>query len=194
MTHKKDASPVGSTRNEDHLVPSSEDNLGAYTVNPLAGLALEDVTSNVMGPAIGIGSTALGTMFVRKVLAPRLPATVTKFAPLLSGIAGALAAAPLLWWKKDVGISAAGTALILGGTLQLMDYFGVPTTGAYTANRLGAYTAKQVGAYTANQVGALPAGTDDLERLPGNVQQGLNPMAYGGQNHAYGRPYGQYVG
>lgn len=191
MTRMNDASPAGSNSNEaDVLVPRTKETLGAYVANPLAGLDLSDVTDNVMGPALGIGSTILGTLFVKKVLAPHLPTKLGKFAPLLSGVVAAIATAPLMWWKKDVGLQAAGTALMLGVSLQLMDHFG----GALP---VGGYTARRVGAYTAEQVGALPAGMYSnvrAEALPGSVNAALSNKAYGKMGNAYGTAYGQYVG
>jgi len=191
MTRSNDTSLMGSNHHEaDALVPRTKETLGAYVANPLAGLDMSDVTDNLMGPAIGIGSTILGTLFVKKVLAPRLPSSLSKFAPLLSGVVAAIATAPLLWWKKDVGLGAAGTALMLGSSLQLADYLGVPVG-------VGAYAVEKVGAYTAQEVGALPSGmfADVREQvMPNSVDNAVQPAAYGKVGHAYGTAYGQYVG
>ena len=190
MTHRNEASPAGSNHEGDVLVPRAKESLGAYVANPLAGIDMSDITDNLMGPAIGIGSTALGTLFVRKVLAPHLPASLGKFAPLISGVAGAVATVPLMAWKKDVGLQAAATALMLGATLQAAEHFGMAVS-------TGAYTAERIGAYVANPVGALPQGMySDVraEALPASVNAATQARAFGKTGHAYGTPYGAYVG
>ena len=179
MTRNYDTSPAGSTQN-DVLIPKDNKSMGAYIANPIAGLDLTEVSDNLMGPAIGIGSTILGKLVVTKWIEPRLPASVGKFAPLISGVVAAIATVPLALWKRDVGVQAAGTALLLGVTMQAAKHFGTDVLGAYTANELGSIPS--FGRQVRN------------EALPSSVNSALNVNAYGGGGESYGRAFGQYVG
>jgi len=184
-TVSRSGKPVENAQNDPRedqidMVPRTDDNLGAYVVNPLSGLGAAVLDTSTVVPILvgGIGSAA-GFLVARKY-GSRLSPYVSDFAPIVGAGIGSLLSLPLAWWKgKKAAATGVVTSVVTGAAIFGLEKLNL--MGAYSARRISAYTAKQIGAYTAQQIGALPT---QPAIMPAEVRTKLRSSS-----RVYGRSY-----
>jgi len=150
---------------DDVLVERGDENMGAYTIDPLRGI-MAIKADDVIGPAVGGIATVAGTLLARRY-GSRISPYVVKYAPFAGILVGALAAIPLGQWKgKKAMQSGVVTSLVVGAAL-----FGLEKMGA-----MGAIVMQPVRGM--HGMGALPA-VQGSGRMPRQLRQGVDKGAYG---------------
>jgi len=159
---------------DDILVEKNGRDIGAYVMQPLAGL-MQVNADNVIGIGTGVAGAGLGT-YVAKTWGHKISPFVTNYAPLVGGVLGAVASIPLGAWRGPKVAAQGLVASVLTG----IALFGLQKLGVISGT--GALVMQRVRGLQGygQPMGALPQpqvyGTG---KMPVKVKQGIDKGVYG---------------
>lgn len=168
MSRKNDTVSRGGPQ-DDVFVEKNGKDVGAYTVQPLAGL-MGMSGSDFIAPGAGVASNLVGT-WVANWMLPKLPVDVSRFTPVIGGVLGALLAGVAVPFvagrKKKIAVQAGAISLTMGIANQVLRETG--GLGAVVLNRIAGMR---------GGMGALPQVTGS-GGAPRQIRSQLDKGVYG---------------
>lgn len=168
MSRKNDKRVSRGGPQDDVFVEKNDSDVGAYTVQPLAGL-MGMSGSDFIAPGAGVASNFIGTWLTSKVL-PMIPIDVSRFTPVIGGVLGAVlagVAVPFVAGKsKKIALQAGAISLTMGIANQVLRETG--GLGAVVLNRIAG----------APSMGMLPAVTGGGS-MPRQIKTQMDKGVYG---------------
>lgn len=167
MSRKNDRVSRGGPQ-DDVFVENSGEDMGAYTVQPLAGL-MGVGAKDFYGPVAGGLGYTIATWLVNR-FGGNISGYVTRFAPLIGGVLGAVLNGVALPFvakgNKKIVTQAAATSLTMGILSQVLRETG----------GLGAVVMERIAG--AAGMGALPA-VHGAGSMPGQIRSQIDRSVYG---------------
>jgi hypothetical protein len=170
--------------NEDVLARSTDEDesedVGSLKIDVIRGFKGFDLSAKSILPCLLAGIAVEGsTLLLRKYVAN---ATVNKFAPAISILAGVAVSIPLRAWGGQKAMEdGIKTAVVVGGLHQLVDYLS-PRLGLgllVPQSVLRGLVAERVGGLVAERVGSLPSVPVGDSAMPAPVRSMFDVSAYG---------------
>ena len=169
MSRKNDKRVSRGGPQDDVFVEKNGEDMGAYTVQPLAGL-MGVGAKDFIGPVAGGLGYTISTWIVNKV-GGKLPVDVSRFAPLIGGVLGAVlngVALPFVAGRnKKLVVQAAATSLTMGIMSQVLRETG--GLGAVVLNRIAG----------AGSMGALGPRVTGSGAVPRQIKSQMDKNVWG---------------
>ncbi|MFH1557532.1 MAG: hypothetical protein ABII76_22215 [Pseudomonadota bacterium] len=154
---------------DDVLVEKNDQDMGAYSVQPLAGI-MGLGASDFIPPVAGGLSYTLSTWLIGR-FGGGFSTYLSRFAPLLGGVLGAILSGVAVPFAtgggKKVAVQAAATSLTMGVMSQLLREVQGAGLGAVVMERIAG-----------TSMGALPRVTSG-GGMPGRIRQTMDRGVYG---------------